>query len=74
MSREQAINYLYASGMSSEQVKAIEQAFASSVINRIKKDIRELATYDTVDILVDVSKIMNKYRGGNDEENDLHKR
>lgn len=64
MTREQAINYLYASGMSSEQVNTIEQAFISSVIDRMKVEIRELATYDTVDVLVDAFRIMNKYRGG----------
>lgn len=74
MTREQAINYLYSSGMSSEQIRTIEETFISTAIDCIKADIRELATADTVDTLVDVSKIMNKYRGGNDEENDLHKR
>lgn len=33
-------------------------------LDRIKAEIRELATADTVDVLVDVVKIMNKYRGG----------
>ena len=65
MTREQAINYLYSSGMSSEQVKAVEQAFVSSTIDRIKADIRELATADTVDTLVEVARIMSKYREGN---------
>ena len=65
MTYEQAINYLYSSGMSSEQVKAVEQAFVSSIIDRIKADIRELATADTVDTLVDVSRIMSKYKEGN---------
>jgi hypothetical protein len=66
MTREQAINYLYSSGMSSTQVKAVEQAFTCYVIDRIKADIRELATADTVDTLVDVSRIMNKYKEGNE--------
>ena len=65
MTREEAINYLYASGMSSEQVKAVEQAFVSSTIDRIKADIRELATADTVDTLVEVSRIISKYKEGN---------
>ena len=65
MTREQAINYLYSSGMSSEQVKAVEQAFVSSTIDRIKADIRELATADTVDTLVEVARIMSKYKEGN---------
>lgn len=65
MTREQAINYLYSSGMSSEQVKAVEQAFVNAVIDRIKADIRELATADTVDTLVEVSRIMSKYKEGN---------
>ena len=33
-------------------------------LDRIKAEIRELATADTVDTLVDVVRIMNKYRGG----------
>jgi hypothetical protein len=65
MTYEQAINYLYSSGMSSEQVKAVEQAFTCHIIDRIKADIRELATADTVDTLVDVSRIMSKYKEGN---------
>lgn len=65
MTYEQAINYLYASGMSSTQVKAVESAFTNHIIDLIKADIRELATADTVDTLVDVSRIMNKYREGN---------
>ena len=66
MTREQAINYLYSSGMSSEQVKAVEQAFVSSTIDRIKADIRELATADTVDTLVEVARIMSKYKEVNE--------
>ena len=65
MTREQAINYLYSSGMSSTQVKAVESAFTCHIIDRIKADIRELATADTVDTLVEVSRIMSKYRDGN---------
>lgn len=34
------------------------------ILDRIKAEIRELATADTVDTLVDVVRIMNKYRGG----------
>lgn len=66
MTYEQAINYLYSSGMSSEQVKAVEQAFVSSTIDRIKADIRELATADTVDTLMDVARIMSKYKEVNE--------
>jgi hypothetical protein len=66
MTYEQAINYLYSSGMSSTQVKAVESAFTCHIIDRIKADIRELATADTVDTLVDVSRIMNKYKEGNE--------
>jgi len=66
MTYEQAINYLYSSGMSSEQVHAVEQAFVSSTIDRIKADIRELATADTADTLVDVSRIMSKYKEVNE--------
>lgn len=62
MTYKQAINYLYSSGMSSEQVKAVEQAFVNATIDRIKTDIRELATADTVDTLVEVSRIMSKYK------------
>lgn len=65
MTYEQAINYLYSSGMSSTQVKAVEQAFVSSTIDRIKADIRELATADTVDTLVEVARIISKYKEGN---------
>lgn len=36
-------------------------------LDRIKAEIRELATADTVDTLVDVVKIMNKYRTGGEE-------
>lgn len=36
-------------------------------LDRIKAEIRELATADTVDVLVDVVKIMNKYRTGGEE-------
>ena len=66
MTREQAINYLYSSGMSSEQVKAVEQTFTCHVIDRIKADIRELATADTVDTLVEVARIMSKYKEVNE--------
>lgn len=62
MTYKQAINYLYSSGMSSEQVKAVEQAFVNATIDRIKTDSRELATADTVDTLVEVSRIMSKYK------------
>lgn len=62
MTYEQAINYLYASGMSSTQVKAVESAFANHTIDLIKADIRELATADTVDGLVAASRAMDKYR------------
>ena len=65
MTYEQAINHLYSSGMSSEQVKAIESAFTCHIIDRIKADIRELATADTVDTQVEVSRIMSKYKEGN---------
>lgn len=66
MTYEQAINYLYSSGMSSTQVKAVESAFTCHIIDRIKADIRELATADTVDTLVEVSRIMSKYKEGNE--------
>lgn len=66
MTREETINYLYASGMSSEQVKAIESAFTCHVIDRIKADIRELATADTIDTLADVARIMSKYKEVNE--------
>lgn len=65
MTYEQAINYLYSSGMSSTQVKAVESAFTNHTIDLIKADIRELATADTVDTLVEVSRIMSKYKEGN---------
>ena len=66
MTYEQAINYLYSSGMSSTQVKAVELAFTCHIIDRIKADIRELATADTVDTLVDESRIMSKYKEVNE--------
>lgn len=62
MNREQAINYLYSSGMSSEQIRTIEEAFISTAIDRIKTDIKELAAADTIDVLVEVVKIMNNHR------------
>jgi hypothetical protein len=65
MTYEQAINYLYSSGMSSTQVKAVEQAFICHIIDRINADIRELATADTVDTLVEVARIMSKYKEAN---------
>jgi hypothetical protein len=52
--------------MSSAQVKAVESAFTCHIIDRIKADIRELATADTVDTLVDVSRIMSKYKEVNE--------
>lgn len=70
MTYEQAINYLYSSGMSSTQVKAVESAFTCHIIDRIKADIRELATADTVDTLVEVSRIMSKYKAESEAKNE----
>ena len=66
MTYEQAINYLYSSGMLSTQVKAVESTFTCHIIDRIKADIRELATADTVDTLVEVARIMSKYKEVNE--------
>lgn len=33
-------------------------------LDRIKDEIKEIATYDAVDTLVEVAKIIDKYRGG----------
>lgn len=66
MTYEQAINYLYASGMSSTQVKAVESAFTNHIIDLIKADLRELATADTVDGLVAASRAISKYKEGNE--------
>lgn len=60
MNREQAINYLYSSGYSKEQVKAIEDAFIVDVLDKLKEDIKELANFKNVDVLVDVARIIDK--------------
>jgi hypothetical protein len=62
MTYEQAINYLYSSGMSSEQVKAVENAFVNAAIDRIKTEIVHLHdwAFDREGIL----RIIDKYKGG----------
>ena len=60
MNREQAINYLYSSGYSKEQVKAIEDAFIVDVLDKLKEDIKELANFKNVDVLVEVARIIDK--------------
>lgn len=62
MNREQAINYLYSSGMSSEQIRTIEEAFINTAIDRIKTEIKELAAADTIDVLVEVVRIIDNHR------------
>lgn len=62
MTYEQAINYLYASGMSSEQIRTIEEAFISTAIDRIKTDIKEIAAADTIDVLIEVVRIMDNHK------------
>lgn len=60
MNREQAINYLYSSGYNKEQVKAIEDAFIVDVLDKLKEDIKVLASFKNVDVLADVARIINK--------------
>lgn len=46
-------------------IRALErEQDINCILDRIKAEMRELATAETVDTLVDVVKIMNKYRGG----------
>ena len=54
--------FVICTGNSSTQVKAVESAFTCHIIDRIKADIRELATADTVDTLVEVARIRSKYK------------
>ena len=60
MNREQAINYLYSSGYNKEQVKAIEDAFIVDVLDKLKEDIKELANFKNIDVLVEVARIIDK--------------
>ena len=60
MNREQAINYLYSSGYNKEQVNAIEDAFIVDVLDKLKEDIKELANFENVDVLVEVARIIDK--------------
>jgi len=60
MNREQAINYLYSSGCNKKQVKAIEDAFIVDVLDKLKEDIKELANFENVDVLVEVARIIDK--------------
>ena len=60
MNREQAINYLSSSGYNKEQVKAIEDAFIVDVLDKLKEDIKELANFKNVDVLVEVARIIDK--------------
>lgn len=60
MTVNEAINYLYSSGYSKEQVKAIEDAFIVDVLDKLKEDIKELANFKNVDVLVEVARIIDK--------------
>ena len=65
MTREQAINYLRSSGMSDEQIKAIEDAFTAddciskqALIDDLYAKIRDVDTYERMMDIVEAQPLM----------------
>lgn len=45
-----------------EHGKQIAQEKMEDILDKIRAEIRELATFDTVDVLVEVDRIIDKYK------------